>query len=79
MTALTLSWRRLLYHIIMSYHIETNPFICSANQWTKFYVIGTSVIKKLIVSVVLSSSLRRTNKSFTGVISMNETRLQPQY
>ena len=27
------------------YHIETSPLICSANQWTAFYMIGTSVIK----------------------------------
>ena len=29
------------------YHIETSPFIYSANQWTGFYMIGTSVIKEL--------------------------------
>ena len=28
-------------------HIETNPLICSANEWTGFYMIGTSVIKEL--------------------------------
>ena len=27
--------------------IETSPFICSANQWTDFYMVGTSVIKEL--------------------------------
>ena len=31
------------------YHIETSPMICSANQWTGFYVIETSGVKKLIV------------------------------
>ena len=45
--ALTLSWRR-------SYHIETSPLICRANQWTGFYMIATSVIKEL-------SSDTRTN------------------
>ena len=30
------------------YHIETSPLISSANQWTGFYVIGTSVMKELI-------------------------------
>ena len=30
-----------------SYHIETNPLICSENQWTGFYIIGTSVMKEL--------------------------------
>ena len=29
------------------YHIETSPLICSANQWTGFYMIGTSVMKEL--------------------------------
>ena len=38
---LTLSWRRPL-------HIETSPFICSANKWTGFYMIGSSVIKEFI-------------------------------
>ena len=30
------------------YHIEPNPLTCSANQWTRFYMIGTSVMKELI-------------------------------
>ena len=25
-----------------SYHIETSPLICSSNQWTCFYIIGTT-------------------------------------
>ena len=29
------------------YHIETSPLICSANQWTGFYVITASVMKGL--------------------------------
>ena len=33
-------WRR-------SYHIETNPLICYANQWTGLYMIGTTVMNKL--------------------------------
>ena len=28
------------------YHIETSPLICTANQWTGFYMIGTSVMRK---------------------------------
>ena len=31
------------------YHIENSPLICSANQKTGFYVIGTSVMKKLML------------------------------
>ena len=37
---LTLSRRR-------HYHIETSPLICSANQWTGFYMITASVLKGL--------------------------------
>ena len=29
------------------YHVETSPLICSENQWTSFYMIGTSVMKWL--------------------------------
>ena len=29
------------------YHIETNPLICRANQWTGFYMIMASVMKEL--------------------------------
>ena len=25
------------------YQIETRPLICNANQWTGFYIIGTTV------------------------------------
>ena len=30
-----------------SYHMETSPFICTVNQWTGFYMIGTSTMKEL--------------------------------
>ena len=36
-----------LFHNAGTYHIETSPLICCPNQWTGFYVIGTSVLKKL--------------------------------
>ena len=29
------------------YHIETSPLICSANQWTGFCMLGTSVMNEL--------------------------------
>ena len=29
------------------YHIETSQFICSANQWTGFYMISASFMKGL--------------------------------
>ena len=37
----------LLTHGVGYYCIETSPLICSANQWTGFYAIGTSVMKEL--------------------------------
>ena len=37
----------LLFHDGGPYHIEISPFICSANQRTGFYMIGTSVMKEL--------------------------------
>ena len=36
-----------LFHDEGSYHIETSPLICRANQSTGFYMIGTSVMKEL--------------------------------
>ena len=39
--------KRELFHNRGPYHIETNPLICSANQWTGFYMIGSCVIKEL--------------------------------
>ena len=37
-----------LFHDGGRYHIETSPLICSANQWTSFYIITVSVMKELI-------------------------------
>ena len=36
-----------LFHDGGRYHIETSPVICSANQWTGFYMITASVMKEL--------------------------------
>ena len=38
-----------LFHVGGRYHIETSPLICSAIQWTSFYMITASVIKELKV------------------------------
>ena len=35
-----------LFHDGGPYHIETSPLIRNANQWTGFYMIGTSVMKE---------------------------------
>ena len=39
------------------YHIETSPspLICSANQWTGFYMITASVMKELTVLPIAMS------------------------
>ena len=29
------------------YHKETSPLICRANQWSGYYITGTSVMKEL--------------------------------
>ena len=36
-----------LFHDVGLCLIETSPLICSANQWTGFYMIGVSVMKEL--------------------------------
>ena len=36
-----------LFHDKGPYHIETSPWICSASQWTGFYMVETSVMKEL--------------------------------
>ena len=37
----------LLYIYGGRYNIETSPWICSANQWTGFYMLAVSVMKEL--------------------------------
>ena len=36
-----------LFHDGGPYYIETSPLICSANQWTDFYMITASIMKEL--------------------------------
>ena len=36
-----------LFHDEGRYDIETSPLICSANQWTGFYMITASVMNEL--------------------------------
>ena len=40
-----------LFHDGGFYHIETSPLTCKANQWTGFYMIGTSVMKELKLKI----------------------------
>ena len=38
-------------------NVETSPLICRANQWTGFYMIGTSIMKELTDTSVLPLAL----------------------
>ena len=44
----------LTLHVEGPYHIITSPLICSANQWTGFYMRGTSVMKEIFITQLLS-------------------------
>ena len=43
------AWNGKHFHDGGPYHMKTSPLIYSENQWTDFYMIGTSVMKELIV------------------------------
>ena len=45
-----------LFHDGGPYHIETSPLICSANQWSGFYMIGTSVMKELRITLIYEAN-----------------------
>ena len=42
--------RSKLFHDGGPYRIETSTLICRANQWTGFYLIGSSVMKESTLS-----------------------------
>ena len=49
--------------------IETSPLSCSANQWTGFFMIRTSVIKKLrATTIILVTSCHKTTTSILFVL-----------
>ena len=45
-----------LFHDGGRYHIETSPFISTANQWTDFYMIKISVMKELRSHTFMTST-----------------------
>ena len=47
MSCLCFTFHYLLLHDGGHHHIETNSFIIYLNEWTDFYMIGTSVMKEL--------------------------------
>ena len=57
MTAQPNNYNCYLFHDGGLYHIETSPLICFANQWTCFYVTGTSVMTELTFSQMLNKVL----------------------
>ena len=44
------------------YHIDTSPLICSANQWTGFYMITASIMKELKILISRSYKLTTLRK-----------------
>ena len=61
-----------IFHDGGHYHIEASPLICSANQWTGFYMITASVMKELIWSFCVNKyrftlfhSTHRHNKQWS--------------
>ena len=46
-------------------HIEISPLICAANQWTKFYMIGTSVMKELIEYLIFVHRWHHINETIS--------------
>ena len=38
-----------LVHDRCTYHMETSLLICRANQWAGFYMVGTSIMKELML------------------------------
>ena len=51
-----LSTLNLTLHDGGRYHIETNPLICRANQWTGSYMISAFVMKELREELELKHS-----------------------
>ena len=50
-------------------HIEISPLICSANQWTAFYMIGTFVMKELtIFKKSFIMDVRQSSKYASGLL-----------
>ena len=54
-----------LFHDGGSYHIETSPLICSAYQWTGFFMIWTSVMNKLKKVIGVRPSTKKPEYFFS--------------
>ena len=56
------------------YHIEASPLICSANQWTVSYMIGTSVLKELINYHIDSNPARNLVRNYTNIRTKTDSK-----
>ena len=50
--------KQKVFHDGDPYYIETTPLIFTANQWTDFYMIGTSVMKELKAKTTVRHKLK---------------------
>ena len=46
------------------HHIETSQMKCRVNQWTGFYMIGTSVMKELKPTIKFESNMPKVGDLF---------------
>ena len=57
-----------LFDDVGPYHIETSTLICPANQWTGFYMRGTSVMKELMIVKVNLLNFRTKQRRAKALI-----------
>ena len=51
------------------YHVETSPLICLTNQWTGFYMIGTSAMQELNRWKIMPADSRKFQKVNLNLLS----------
>ena len=73
MTALPNNYNCYLFPDGGLYHIETSTLICFANQWTCFYVTGTSVMTELTIFTNVEQGLKCAYALFNTRFCGNET------
>ena len=66
-------WLTLTFLRRSSYHIETSALVSSGNQWTGFYMVGTSVMNELKIKVL------KVNPNFKRERRNSETYLAVTY
>ena len=67
-----------IFHDGGRYDIETSLLICSANQWTGFYMIKASVMKELTAKQQsnLVKTLEMLNEALLGIIQETDTHIR---